>query len=145
MIFYGFRNCRDKAIRIQFFLLLRYFAASVPLAFALGLFLATQNPVFYVFIGLGCVILIAGVVYFYLRFFPAFYIIHDFPDYECNQVLELASNMMEGNIGRAFYMFVSFIPLKLLSLLSFGIASLWVEPYMQATFAEFYIDLTQNK
>ena len=145
MIFYGFRNCREKAIRIQIYLIVRYILSAVPFAISLGLFVATNNPVFYVFIGLGCVILIAGIVYFYLKFLPAFYIIHDFPEFESAQCLELASEMMKGNMGRALYIYVSFIPLRLLALLSFGIASLWVEPYLQTTFADFYLDLAHNR
>lgn len=46
--------------------------------------------------------------------------------------------------GRLFYLYVSFLPLMLLGLLSWGLALLWVIPYMAATEAEFFLDLIRN-
>ena len=47
--------------------------------------------------------------------------------------------------GRLFYLYVSFLPLILLGILSFGLALLWILPYMAATEAEFFLDLIRNK
>lgn len=46
--------------------------------------------------------------------------------------------------GRLFYLNVSFIPLFLLGILSFGLAFLWILPYMTATETEFFLDLIKN-
>lgn len=145
MIFYGFKACRDKAVKIQLFIMIRYFLAALPLIAAVVLYLILNSPILYVFMGLGAVILICGVVYFYLTYMPAFYMIHDFPNYDVEQLLNMAAEMMQHNKGKALYIYISFIPLKLLAILSFGIASLWVEPYMQATYAEFYLNLAHNQ
>jgi hypothetical protein len=52
---------------------------------------------------------------------------------------------MKGNKGRFIYLLVSFIPLFLLGMLTCCVGFLWIIPYMQATLAQFYLDLVQNK
>lgn len=49
--------------------------------------------------------------------------------------------LMKGNKWRYFYMLLSFAGYVLLILLSFGIASLWVIPYMETATANFYFDV----
>ena len=51
---------------------------------------------------------------------------------------------MKGHKGRYFYISVSFLPLALLCLVTFGIGFLWLAPYMGMTFANFYVDLMQT-
>ena len=52
---------------------------------------------------------------------------------------------MVGHKGRLFYIYVSFLPLLLVAMLSCGIGLLWLIPYMNATQTEFFLDLIQNK
>lgn len=49
---------------------------------------------------------------------------------------------MEGNMGRFFYIELSFIGWALLGLLSCGIGMLWVTPYMMQVSVNFYRSLT---
>lgn len=74
-----------------------------------------------------------------------FYLMMDFPEYSASQLLKMSISLMKGNKGRLFYMMLSFIPLYLLCFLSCGISLLWVRPYMQTTYANFYLDLIRNK
>ena len=48
---------------------------------------------------------------------------------------------MKGHKGRLFYIGLSFIPLKLLAILSLGIGFLWVYPYQYMTQTLFFLDL----
>lgn len=50
--------------------------------------------------------------------------------------------MMKGNKLRLFYIFVSFLGWYGLVICSFGIAALWVVPYMTQTLVTFYLDCT---
>ena len=52
--------------------------------------------------------------------------------------------LMKGHKGRLFYIQVSFIGWLLLSLLTFGMLLIWVGPYMEMTFAEFYRNLLRE-
>jgi uncharacterized membrane protein len=74
----------------------------------------------------------------------AFYLLHDFPQYSAGELLHMSRKLMAGHKGRLFYIYVSFIPLILLSLLSCGIGLLWVSAYMTATRTEFFLNIIRN-
>lgn len=84
-------------------------------------------------------------IYVNLMLSQAFYMMLDFPEYTASQLLKMSIRLMKGSKGRLFYIQLSFIPLILLSFLSCGISLLWVHPYMQATYANFYLDLIKKK
>ena len=50
--------------------------------------------------------------------------------------------LMKGNLGTYFYLQLSFLGMMLLVVLSFGLAILWVQPYMTQTITLFYYELT---
>ena len=49
-----------------------------------------------------------------------------------------------GTKGSLFYLNLSFIGLAILGYFSFGIAYLWIYPYMYATYTEYYKELKQE-
>ena len=69
----------------------------------------------------------------------------DFPDYTVKQLLRSSMQIMNGHKGRLFYLQVSFIPLTMLAVLTCGIGMLWLGPYMQTTYACFFLDLMNPK
>ena len=79
-----------------------------------------------------------------LLYEQAFFLLHDFPQYTAKELLQKSRRLMVHHKGRLFYLYVSFLPLMLLGLLSCGLALLWVIPYMAATEAEFFLDLIQH-
>lgn len=80
-----------------------------------------------------------------LLFSQAYYLMLDFPDYSPSQLLAMSVQLMKGSKGRLFYIQLSFLPLLFLGMLSFGIALLWLLPYMEAVSANFYLDLIKKK
>ena len=84
-------------------------------------------------------------IYVSLMLSQVFYLMLDFPEYTASQLLKMSIRLMKGSKGRLFYIQLSFLPLILLSFLSCGIALLWIYPYMQATYANFYLDLIKKK
>ncbi|MDE7404345.1 MAG: DUF975 family protein [Lachnospiraceae bacterium] len=81
----------------------------------------------------------------YILFSQVFYLMLDFPDYSAPQLLKMSVQLIQGSRARLFYLLVSFVPLLLLCVFSCGIALLWIQPYMQATYANFYLDLIKKK
>lgn len=53
-----------------------------------------------------------------------------------------SSRLMDGNKGRLLYIYLSYIGWNILGMLSCGIGTLWVSPYMNQTVISFYLDLT---
>lgn len=81
-------------------------------------------------------------IYLGLRFSQFITVLADHEDCSAIQSLKESYHLMSGNVGRLFYIGLSFIGLTLLSSFSFGVALLWVQPYMIQTQTQFYLDIT---
>lgn len=145
-VFYGFHMDPEKAISIQAWITLLAFLGSLPEYIVLYRMPVRPDPSALAQYGL-CMIL-SGVVALVLDLFyaPAFFLMHDFPQYSARELLAMSRKLMAGNKGRLFYLYLSYLPLLLLGILSCGIALLWVFPYLNAALAEFYMDvITHSK
>ena len=69
------------------------------------------------------------------------FLLTDYDDLGPIQAAKESWKMMKGHKGRLFYLDLSFLGLTLLSLLSCGIAMLWITPYMRMTQSFFYREL----
>jgi uncharacterized membrane protein len=89
------------------------------------------------------IVLVSSLVSLLLRlpFFPVYYMLLDFPNQSVTEILRKCFEVMRGNILRVIWMYVSFLPLMLLSVFTLGIGLIWVIPYMKMTAANFYLDL----
>ena len=70
------------------------------------------------------------------------YVIADNPGISAGEALKMSKEMMRGNKFRLFRLSLSFIGWAIVVVLTFGIAGIWVGPYMQASFAAFYKDIS---
>jgi uncharacterized membrane protein len=142
-IFGQFKNRPDRFIIATILLGLLLSLAMIPLIVA-TVFLTLSSPNF------GSIIIIAVIgiassvmeIYLGLRFSQFIYILADQEDCSAINSLKQSFQLMSGNVGRLFYIGLSFIGITLLSSFSFGIALLWVQPYMVQTQVQFYMDLT---
>ncbi|SFQ48878.1 Uncharacterized membrane protein [Lachnospiraceae bacterium XBB1006] len=80
-------------------------------------------------------------IFFALRFSLVNYFLIDDSSIGCLGALKASFQSMKGHCGRRLYIILSFIPMALLVLLSFGIASFWIQPYMFMTDVHFYLDV----
>lgn len=76
-----------------------------------------------------------------MPFFPAFYMILDFPNWSASTILKKSFEVMSGNKLRLLLLYVSFIPSFLLSAFTCGITLIWVIPYMNMTLTNLYLDI----
>lgn len=72
------------------------------------------------------------------KYAMVYHVIADNPDISARDALRKSRLIMQGNKWRFFCLSLSFIGWNLLSLLTLGLASLWVYPYMMAAQAVFY-------
>lgn len=77
-----------------------------------------------------------------LRLSQVFLLLVEHSEIGVLEAFRRSSEMMEGNKGRLFYIYLSYIGWTLLGLLSCGIGVLWVTPYMMQTTINFYRELT---
>lgn len=144
-IFYGFRLCPDKALMIQLWITLISYIANLPMII-IGYQMTSSVSSLTLMLpySLAMILSYAVSIILSLIYQQAFYLLHDFPQYSARELLTMSRRLMKGHKGRLFYIYVSFLPLVLVSLLSCGIAMLWVAPYMAATQAEFFLDVIKN-
>ena len=69
------------------------------------------------------------------------YILADDPTVSAKEALRMSKEMMYGNRWRLFCLQFSFIGWILLTVLSFGVGSIWLTPYQNAALASFYREL----
>lgn len=148
-VFYGFQLCPDKAIVIQAWITLITYIASLPQIILNYMMLANVNhlnKVMNLMLPYALSLILSGAVSVMLGLFYAqtYFLLHDFPQYTAKELLQKSRRLMVHHKGRLFYLYVSFLPLMLLGFLSFGLALLWVVPYMAATEAEFFLDLIRH-
>ena len=83
------------------------------------------------------------IVYAYvLLTFSQFYLILvEAPEKGIFEALAESQRMMKGSRGKYFMLCLSFFGLSLLAAFSFGLAALWLSPYVGCTMAMFYLGL----
>lgn len=81
--------------------------------------------------------IIPGIVAGY-RYAMAPFIMVEHPDMTASEAINASKQMMDGHKAELFFLDLSFIGWALLSVLTLGIGSLWLNPYMSAAYAAFY-------
>lgn len=71
----------------------------------------------------------------------SFYILADNPDMTAGEALKESMRITKGHKGQLFVLGLSFIPWYLLGMITFGIAFIYVVPYISTTIANFYKEL----
>lgn len=82
-------------------------------------------------------LIVPGIVKKY-AYSMAFYILAENKEMPALEAINRSKVMMDGHKWELFVLNLSFIPWYLLCVVTFGIATIWVEPYICATIANFY-------
>ena len=80
--------------------------------------------------------IIAGISYS-----QAFFILVDEPEIGAYEAIKKSKQMIMSKKGKYFMLSLSFLGWALLCVVTLGIGFLWLAPYMQTTFAQFYQDI----
>lgn len=87
---------------------------------------------------LGYILLVVPGVYWSYCYALVPYLLAENPYMSATRAMELSKEMMYGEKLNYFFLQLSFFGWLLLCALTFGIGGFFLEPYMQATYAEFY-------
>ena len=85
-------------------------------------------------------LIVPGIIASYALFLTP-YLLVDYPELSLADTLRLSRKMMQGHKMRLFKLQLGFIGWGLLNVLTLGIGSLWLFPYMMTTIAAFYQDV----
>lgn len=106
---------------------IRFFLKIIGLGFIMNLFISLWSLLF----------LIPGIIAAY-RYSQAFYIFAENPDKGIMECIQESKYLMRGHKMDKFILDLSFILWELLTVVTCGIATIYVTPYMQVTNAAFY-------
>lgn len=93
---------------------------------------------------LGYILLIVPGVYWSYCYALVPYLLAENPYMTATRAMELSKEMMEGEKWNYFVLQLSFFGWLLLCAFTLGIGGFFLEPYMQATYAEFYACYAQQ-
>ena len=104
-----------------------------------GLFIMLISMVTAIFtLGIGAIV----VKYMY-SMVP--YLLHDYPELTPREAMKISREMMSGQKWELFVLDLTFIGWILLSIITFGVGMIFIEPYMSTARAAFYEDLKSEK
>lgn len=76
-----------------------------------------------------------------LRYSLAYFVLNDNPEMGAMEALRKSKELMQGQKGKLFLLYLSFIGWWFLSMFTLFIGLLWLAPYMQVSLANFYEDV----
>lgn len=143
-LFTAFRGNSDSAVLISAFKAVLELFCMLPLIILLSILSpeGRQNdlPLVILLFAAGY----AASVVFRIRYSMVSYLFLDFPELTSGELIRGGVKLIRGHKMRLFKLYLSFLPLQLLTVISFGIAGLWVSSYQHAAEAAFYKDLMEN-
>lgn len=142
-VFQGFRSSPEKALTIQAWISVFAYTVNLP-GFLIVSRSASSDTGAYIAFALSMAVSAVVTLALNLLYGQAFFLLHDFPQYSTRQLLAGSRKLMSGHKAKLFYIYISFLPLLFLALPSCGIVMLWLMPYMDATLAEFYLDIVKG-
>jgi uncharacterized membrane protein len=96
------------------------------------------------FIFLWSLLLIVPGIMAALSYALTFFLMVENPGLKGKEALQKSKALMNGHRGKLFYLFLRFLGWIILGAMTFGIAFLWIIPYMQTAMARFYDDVRAN-
>jgi uncharacterized membrane protein len=131
---YFLRNARNESVKLgDLFDGFKLFVPSFLLYLLQSIFVALWT----------CLFIIPGIVKS-LSYSMSFFILRDNPGMGALEAITTSRKMMDGYKGKLFSLYLSFIGWILLSVITLGIALLWIVPYMFQALANFYEDIKGN-
>lgn len=82
-------------------------------------------------------LIVPGIIYYYKSYF-SYQIMCEYPNLKPTEALKLSEKMVKGNKGELFWLDLSFFWWYCLTAVTFGLASIYVIPYVSTTQALYY-------
>lgn len=140
-LFCAFGGNSDTAVLCSAYLSLAELIFVLPLLIALSVGSPQNRAVYTVLIIALSLLSFAGSVLVRIRYALFPYLFLDFPELPAKTLIRGSVKMLRGHQMRLFRLYLSFLPMYVLVVLSLGVAGLWVTGYTHAAEAAFYRDL----
>ncbi|MBD5456473.1 MAG: DUF975 family protein [Lachnospiraceae bacterium] len=146
-LFVGFTGSNtNKILAVQAVLSLISMICGIPIILFMDTYSSDSvNPYLFLLSVILMLFFYTTNVIISLMFSQSYYLMLDFPQYSTKDIFTKGMKLMKGSKGRLFYINLSFIPLFLLGMCTCCIGYLWILPYIQAVYANFYLDLMKKR
>lgn len=147
-LFYGYKYLFRKSLAISAALVLLNTICTLPFDICYFLLQAGKGYDTVTMAILCIVLIIIGMCIYIpltLGLSQSYFLLLDFPQHSATELMKLSFRIMKGHKWELFCLQLSFLPLLLLCLLSFGIGTLWLTPYMNMTHTLYFLDLMQEE
>ena len=140
-LFYGFQHIFKRSLTVSTVSTLVNTLCLLPYNVFLILYQTNSSTTWLICTAVSLVL--GGLIYLpiSLSLSQCHFLLLDFPKYSGSEVIRLSMRIMKGKKLKLFLLQLSFLPLHILGLLSFGIGSLWVTPYTNMTMALYFLDI----
>lgn len=138
-VFSVFRTEADRAIGLRFLQMI-LLVICVLLVQAAGLLVNANNPQAIVVFYAWSAVVMVGMIYVLLAFSQTTFIMLDNKEIKLLDALKQSANLMEGKKIKLLMVYISFIPMAILTVISMMLGSLYFHPYLNQTLAEFYLE-----
>lgn len=142
MLFYGFKNHPDRYILAGLLTLLLLVVPMLPFFGSIYYFYYINDSFNGLLVMLGG-LLVTLILAFYVEanIFLMFYFLVDHSEMKVTTALKLSVSHMKGHRFRLVGIYISYIPMLILAILSLGVGILWVSPYFNQTISMFYLNV----
>lgn len=144
-LFVGFTHSPDRTMGVAFVIALIKTIITLPYSIY-GTFFADTSSITSLIIAVSAMVVCELIFYLVsLLFAPVYFILCDYPDLSLPMVFIMSFSLMTGRKCIKYLLLqLSFLPLIILAIISFGIGMIWVIPYQTASYAFFYEDLCKE-
>lgn len=140
-LFFPLKNHADRFIFTELILFGISLVAMIPLIGGVILIYTQENPKYYMLAFILAIVSFILAIYISLSFDLVYFVMNDYENLGMMQALKYTKNLVTTHRKRYLYMQFSFLGMLILVVLSFGIATFWVQPYMTQTTTLFYLDV----
>lgn len=146
-MFSAFKSNPDRILAVSFILSLLSSILFLPYTIYTSFFIEVNNVNVYTYVNVAVLLIIGRIVFYIINlwFAPVYFVLADIPDINPIKAIKLSFWLMKGRIFKYILLQISFIPLILLGLISFGIGMLWITPYTKICYSLFYLDTVKTK
>ncbi len=144
-MWYGFKSQPDKTLLVGFIMALISRICFMPYVLYVNLFVEKISKI--ALLKIGVIYICCAFLFFIISIFftQSYYVLCDIPKAKALQSMRLSARLIGKNFWRYIGLQISLIPVRLLGVLSFGIAFLWISPYIETCKALFYSDMVKSR
>lgn len=140
----AFKGAADKAIKARMIIVAISFGGVYLIMFLASFGRTSQSQAMVVLCAVAELIVFAACIWLLLTYSQVIYFLQDFSGITVREACARSRKLMQGNRLTLLLMYLSFIPIYIVGVLSFMVGLYFIHPYVKMTLTEFYLDRVRS-